>query len=338
MKISLPVNITYFYGRIKTKIERTVIDSHSFFNKDKSYFANKRGAAILCYHGVTLDGSKILNMRNYSINNLEQHFKIFKEYFNVITIKDYFESKFVQDKFNIALTFDDGYKNNYKYLRPLIEKYQLPVSIYVTGMNLTKHSYLWADFVDIVSQYSNRQRFSVAGYTFYKVKNRYFTSDGINLNDFIKKNGNFTVKEEIFNKFDDFNGIVSKYDLDDYWQLMNDDEIKELSKSKYITIGSHGFLHNNLGNIPIQDAKLELLKSKDYIQNLIQMHVDEIAFPDGSYTNELTKIALDNGYKYQLALAYNIDTDSKMNFLKNRHGMYPVFSNEYQIFKIPNLG
>ena len=41
----------------------------------------------------------------------------------------------------------------------------------------------------------------------------------------------------------------------DYWQLMTNDQIKEVSDSKFVNIGSHGWYHNNLGNIDLDESK-----------------------------------------------------------------------------------
>ena len=56
--------------------------------------------------------------------------------------------------------------------------------------------------------------------------------------------------------------------LDDYWKLMTDDQLQEVDRSKFVHIESHSFLHNNLGNIPLDKAVEELEVSKKYLENL----------------------------------------------------------------------
>lgn len=81
---------------------------------------------------------------------------------------------------------------------------------------------------------------------------------------------------------------------------MSDKEIRIASESLGIMLGSHGFLHNNLANILLPDATDELLKSKNYLENLIQKPVNSLAYPDGSYSRELIDEAYKIGFWFQL--------------------------------------
>lgn len=323
--------------RIANKLSRSIIDN-VFKLGIESLILNKKGSAILCYHGIDQIGNKDFNMRFYSKKSIEKHFYYFKKHFNIMSVNDYFQGNFKKDKFNIAITFDDGYRNNYKYLLPLVEKYKIPVSVYVTGLNDTGYpKVLWADFLDIVTFYSQRKKINIGNIEFEKNNNNYISNDHnkISLKTFIKKSGDFEFKMMLFQAFPEFYEIIENNQLDDYWKIVSDDEIIKMSKSEYLTIGSHGYLHNNLGNIEPEEAFNELKKSKYYIENLIQTDVSELAYPDGSYTIETVRFAQELGFKNQLALDYLFVEDYNDNSIRNRHGMYPVYSNYHQIRSIP---
>jgi peptidoglycan/xylan/chitin deacetylase (PgdA/CDA1 family) len=104
---------------------------------------------------------------------------------------------------------------------------------------------------------------------------------------------------------------------------MDDDELIKISKSKFVTIGSHGNLHNNLGQIDIENAKNELIESNLYLENLLQKKIDELAYPDGSYNNELLDYAYKMGFKYQLAAEGFLNkADNDIFFIRDRIGIY----------------
>lgn len=117
---------------------------------------------------------------------------------------------------------------------------------------------------------------------------------------------------------------------------MSPEEISRIGKSKFIEVGSHGFYHNNLGNIDLNYAIEEITRSKQYLESLIQKEITSIGYPDGSYSPSLVKEALKLGYKYQCAVDYRFENDEHIPYLCNRLGLYPtssIHSINYQIQK-----
>jgi peptidoglycan/xylan/chitin deacetylase (PgdA/CDA1 family) len=276
-------------------------------------------------------------MRFFSNKTLEKHFYYLKIYANVISIQDYFDQKWDKNKLNVALTFDDGYRNNFLYLKPLVEKYELPVSIYITGLNNTPYKFLWADFADLVLYFTKRDAFVIANQEFRKDTNgNYLNKEGLTPKLKIKEVGNWEYKQEFFNLFEsEFREIQNKPELIDYWQIMSDEEIKTCSKSPFITIGSHSFYHNNLDNISLTDAKQELIDSKSYLESLTQQPITELAYPDGAYTEELAIYGNQElGFDKQLALSFRFEDDKNKTFMRSRTGLYPVDSIPNQLRQI----
>ena len=140
---------------------------------------------------------------------------------------------------------------------------------------------------------------------------------------------------EIFKS--EFVAITNEQGLSDYWSLMNDEEIKKASESKFVQIGSHGYFHNNLANVSIEEASNEMRLSKNYLENLVQKEVNEIAYPDGSYSSSVINEAETLGFKHQLALEYLFHEDKLDSRIEHRFGMYPVYSDINQIFSISNM-
>lgn len=314
-------------SRVFNKLNRTLTDLIFAAQLEKLILSRKKGAVILCYHGVDLDEDKRFNMRFFSNKTLEKHFFYLKKHTNVISIKDYFDGKWDRTKLNVAITFDDGYRNNFRYLKPLAEKYQLPVSIYITGLNSTPYPFLWADFADLVLYYTKRTSFELENEVFRKTDAGSFLNDaGLTLKLKIKEVGNWAYKEAFFQLFEsEFREIQENPKLADYWQIMSDEEIKACSDSPFISVGSHGYLHNNLNNISFENAKKELTDSKRYLENITQKEINEIAYPDGAYTEELAEWAFhDLKLTRQLAVAFLFDSDVEKDYLRSRIDLYPV--------------
>lgn len=324
-------------NRVFNKLKRTGIDLLFKIQLEKFLFYGKKGAVILCYHGVDLNEDKRFNMRFFSNKTLEKHFFYLKKYTNVISISDYFEKKWDKNKLNVAVTFDDGYRNNYLYVKPLAEKFELPISIYITGLNNTPYPFLWADFADLVLYFTKRREFILDNQEFRRANDgNFLNNDGLTLKLKIKEIGNFEYKEEFFKLFaSEFNEISNRPELKDYWQIMSNEEIINCSKSPFITIGSHGYFHNNLNNISLSNAKQELQDSKKYLENLTQKSITELAYPDGAYSEELANWANSElGIHKQLALSFYFEDDYTKPFIRSRAGLYPVDTIPNQLIQI----
>lgn len=90
------------------------------------FFYNKRGVPIFLYHQVN-------SLSNVSPELFEEHLKIIKKLkMNTLTISEYFENK--ASKNSILITFDDGYYDNYKFVFPLLKKYNVKATIFLNTL------------------------------------------------------------------------------------------------------------------------------------------------------------------------------------------------------------
>lgn len=96
-------------------------------------FSNKKEAIVLAYHRVVDAPPKNSKFNIYiTKDKLDWQLKNLKNRgFNFITFKDIANGKKVKKP--IILTFDDGYKDNYFNLLPLLKKYQAKAVIYCLG-------------------------------------------------------------------------------------------------------------------------------------------------------------------------------------------------------------
>lgn len=289
------------------------------------YSKNGTNKLIMLYHGVDTTNCTKYNIRFISHTDFASQIKYFKKKFTIVPVNEIFSiTKERNNKKYLALTFDDGYKNNYKYAFPILEKEKIPCTFYSTSIIENGHKTLWPDAIDIYSYYLDY--FDFEGFHFKKIKtnNKLFnTETNSYLIEFAKKQL-FDVRLKIIESMKSITGIdiENNSDFDDYRALMNEDELRQVANSNYIKIGSHAQFHNNLGDINIEEAKKELLNSKLFLERVTGKVVDEIAYPDGSYSRELIDEAEKIGYKYQLACNYLFKEDIYDTRILDRHQTY----------------
>lgn len=100
------------------------------------------------------------------------------------------------------------------------------------------------------------------------------------------------------------------------------EQIKEISNSGLVSIGSHTVSHNKLATLSNDQIESELQESKEYLENLLGKEIKTICYPSGSYNSDVLNIAKKH-YTYGLTTINGIQSMSSFSQYKIiRRGMY----------------
>lgn len=255
----------------------------------------------MVYHGLCQKDHTRFNPIFLTCKMFESHLQFYKKYFHVISLDDFLEQKFLPGRFNVCLTFDDGFANNFSCVLPLLEQYRLPATFFITGIREAGYDILWNDFLNMVTHYGPLT-IAYKGSLYIKNRSGRYVSqaDGKALADLLRA-GDFSAKEEMMKVFASLDGFRKSEKDAIYWQQMTEDQIRQLSLSPLITIGSHGYYHNDLARVARDQAREEMVLSKKYLEGIIGREVKALAFPYGSYTPEVVEDAKQAGYSQLLA-------------------------------------
>jgi len=296
------------------------------------FYSHARGCRIVIYHGVCMRDHTKFNPIFLTLKTLRQHFKLYKKHFNVVSLDDYYEQKFSNEKFNICLTFDDGFANNYKYVLPLLNEFKIPATFFITAVRALGHDILWNDFLGIAGKYGPDEIVYKNEPYFKGTYNKYVSKDdGIKLTDKLHSNG-FEEKAEMMRILYPLIPFKQNKPDEDYWLQMTDEQIGLLGASPFANIGAHGRYHNDLAKISTNDAAAELVFSKQYLENLIQKPVSSFAFPYGSYTPEVIESAKEAGYRQLLATDFIFAEDHNDPAMRERFTVNPFISANNQMY------
>jgi len=325
---------------LSKKIRSKVIRKTKYLFRDlcynlglyKNFYKSARGNRIMVYHGICEDDHLKFNTLFLTRKTFEAHLKFYKKHFNVVSLDEYYQQKFSNNRFNICLTFDDGFANNHKYVLPLLEQYKIPAAFFITAIQLAGYDILWNDLLSIAGKYGPA-KFDFKNMTYSRDRhNKYVsTADGVSLAEKLRLYG-FDEKAEMMKALYPLTPFKTKKQDEDYWLQMTTRQIRELSASPFATIGAHGYYHNDLAKINISDAAEELALTKQYLENIIEMPVNSFAFPYGSYTNEVVKAAKNAGYEQLLATAFINRKDSDDITMRERLTVNPFISVNNQMY------
>ncbi len=97
------------------------------------FIKNKYVVPIIMYHSVPLEAGN--NRLAVSAKTFDRQMQFLKKHrYNIVTIDelaDLIRSKRSLPPKTVAITFDDGYKNNYTYAFPVLKKYGIKATVFI---------------------------------------------------------------------------------------------------------------------------------------------------------------------------------------------------------------
>jgi peptidoglycan/xylan/chitin deacetylase (PgdA/CDA1 family) len=315
------------YYHMRSRLKGLAGDTAWHLGMNKGFVKKARGCRILLYHGICKSKPFQFNTLFLKLKSFETQLRFYKKYFNVVSLDDYYHQRFSNEKFNICLTFDDGFANNYKYILPLLERYQIPAAFFITGISEAGYDILWNDVLSIAYKYGP-EKIPFDKEEYIKGRDDKYISSSASklLADVLRRTG-FERKAEMMEVLSSFKNKAEK----DYWLQMTEEEIKMLSGSKWVTIGSHGYYHNDLAKLPLAIAKEEIIKSKTYLEKITGKQLNAIAFPYGTYTREVVAVAKNAGFTRLLATEFQFPEDRNDTTMRERLTINPFISNINQM-------
>lgn len=79
-------------------------------------------------------------------------------------------------------------------------------------------------------------------------------------------------------------------------RFLCESSLKELAAIPDVKIGAHGLSHQQLATLSNDQQSLELRKSREWLEDLLQIRISEMSFPHGSYNDDTKSIASREGY------------------------------------------
>jgi peptidoglycan/xylan/chitin deacetylase (PgdA/CDA1 family) len=297
---------------------------------------------ILVYHKVSPDRHPFYEP--VEPGTFEQQMRFLSRCYNVMDLTELVErsSKGAVPARAVAITFDDGYADNYTYAFPILRKYGLPATIFVaTGVIGTPHL-LWHDRVFDAFRYTTRERArlqqsdlpellldspvarqSALAVTLAKAKSLWGDA-----------------RTRLVNQVED--ALRPELPVETP-RMLSWNQVQEMHRGG-IAFGSHTVTHPILSCLPQDELRTELRESKQQIFDHLKTPVVAFAYPNGraaDYTKEAKSVLQECGYKYAVTTVRGFNLPSadpfelkrdlpwhseielfRFKFFLQRHGLY----------------
>lgn len=282
-------------------------------NRLKNSLSNQ--SLILMYHRVS-------NLKidpwwlSVSPRNFDEHMQILNKYTQPIKLHKIGQKtkSFNLRRREVVVTFDDGYADNYKNASPILQKYEIPTTFFITTGLINKKEEFWWDEIGrlILSDNALPNCFDL-------------TIAGVRYSWQIDSNKceEMSEKDAVLKEIPKNNSILSRarlhyviwgilktlsindkkiiLELIRLWTgsskearvdhlSMTTQELQSLSEINLFEIGGHTVNHPMLSNIALKDQENEISESKEFLEHLLNRTITSFAYPHGEYSTQTLDI------------------------------------------------
>tara|TARA_B100000787_G_scaffold168700_1_gene158003 strand:- start:378 stop:1280 length:903 start_codon:yes stop_codon:yes gene_type:complete len=286
------------------------------------------------YHYVReINNSQYPYLKGLEFKEFKNQINYLKKNFNILSNDDFIEiinTKKIPKKKSVLLTFDDGYKDHYKYVYPYLKRKKIYGNFYPPVQVLKNNKVLDVNKIHFILEKEDNKNKLLNLIIKYAKKYMDFDEVDLEIN-----------KIKLFCRYDDKNTEIIKRLLQNhipqpyrekilnklFTTILNIDE-KEFSKKLYMdpeniiemyknkmSIGSHGDYHLWWEKLSYYNQHKEIKNSINYFKKLnVYDENFSVCYPYGSYNNNTIKILKKYNIKY--ALTTRVDSINKNNLNK----------------------
>jgi len=262
--------------------------------------------SVLFYHGFRKTGlsGQAGGKDNFSpVELFERHLQVILKYAHPASILDLLGERKIP-RHAVIITLDDGYANNYTLAFPLLRKYGLPATIFLTTGFIDRQTFLWTDWLEWVITRADANK-SLPAWGETKVPLRLESEIDrkqtmLNFKSYFKTLPISAIHSSLLELQDHLNCRYAWSDLPPSCQPLTWSQIREMAACGLITFGSHTVSHPVLSRCSAEVQRQELQISKNRIEEETGEPCVLFAYPNGTaedYSVQTVEQLREIGYK-----------------------------------------
>lgn len=252
------------------------------------------GATILYGHRVADDNEGYL--QGLKPEWLDEQLAYLTRHFEVIplsTLVDCFEQGQPVPRRSAVLTFDDGFRDNLENAAPLLEKYRVPATVFLVTGSITTGDLPWSQRLGVLFQQTTNSEFahplagdSVLGLSTPAERRRAY----LTVKAPIARMGRIEREQCLA-------ALARELRVDPPRdRMLNWDEARTL-RDMGIELGAHTYSHPLLANVPIEEARWEMERSRNDLKEQLGIERPSFCFPAGSMNAALLDLVPRLGFR-----------------------------------------
>jgi peptidoglycan/xylan/chitin deacetylase (PgdA/CDA1 family) len=278
-------------------------------------------ASVLMYHRIAKPATDLWQL-SVTPENFEKQLQVLDRTKSVVPLSKVIEQVNNRkiEKNCVAITFDDGYIDNYATAKPLLERYGIPATFFITSKNIDKKKEFWWDELEKIildtpilphslTLNTNNNNF------FFDLKNESCLTETtrkahkgavafdpktlrgqlyLHLWQFISPMPSHQ-QTDILNQVRNWTGITETSRPEFF--SMSSFQVEEIAKNRLFEIGVHTDSHPDLSRRAREAQFVEIKKNQVFLETISGKKIDSIAYPSGKFNDETIEVVKELGFK-----------------------------------------
>jgi len=264
------------------------------------------GLAIFLFHGVVRQSRYAV--RNYTGKHMERDrfYRIvegLKHAGSALSMDDVVEHCRSGNPFPpraFAVTFDDGFENNYLIAAPILKEFSVPATFYITTGFVQDNAMSWIDRIEYCLEAVSSGVLQFAWddhpHSFANVEDKIGLLQMVR--DRVKTDPTLDPENVVQAVFEQC-GLAAVCDsAEPIDQKMSWEQVTRLANDELFTVGGHSHSHKILSFLSAEELEDEITTSIDLIRKNVGLCVRHYSYPEGlehCYSNEVVEVLRGKG-------------------------------------------
>ncbi|WP_347330099.1 polysaccharide deacetylase family protein [Marinimicrobium locisalis] len=244
---------------------------------------------VLMYHRILPEGDPRYHQEEPGMRvtpeSFDMHLRELKRHFEMVSLGDWVRAREAGEELPqhaCAVTFDDGWLDNFEYALPLLRKHRVPATLFAVAEKIGTDFQFWPNVVSALM---------LGGVGPTLAKHPVLGVEGMGASHpssdqvahCIKQLKSYT-DEALFGALEEL-----------HWRdllaepmtpaLMNWAQLKEMQASGWVEVGSHTCTHQRLTSaLPETELQREIVESRSILEQKLQCPISLFCFPNGDYS------------------------------------------------------
>lgn len=241
---------------------------------------------ILTYHGVVEEELDVADWCFIQKAYFDRQMQFIKKHFEVVKLNEGIERLYRGEikRPAIAVTFDDGFRNNHEVAFPILKLLGIPATIFLTTGLIDSDDTVWSWRVNDALASTLKSKFSFQGEEYSIATRKQKIAVSRIIQNKLKDEPPDILSEKCVALLKAL-GIApdKKMEGEAPFRMLDSFAIREMADSGLIEFGCHTHRHCILTYLSRVECLGEITQSKQVIENLIQKECRLFAYPNGGW-------------------------------------------------------